>query len=172
MVPLLYQYYVLHPLLLEMYIQVYGQSPICECKPFHEDHICCLVVRVPAYKSRGLDSRHYQISWEVVGLEQGPLGLVSTIEKLLERKSSGSSLENREYGRRDPSCWPHGTLYPQKLALASPTSGGRSVSIVRSRIQTTEITLVYSSLYREWCENTYLMINICCYVDTWHTITR
>jgi hypothetical protein len=38
-----------------------------------------------------------------VGLEQGPLILVSTIEELLGRKSSGSGLENREYGRRDPS---------------------------------------------------------------------
>jgi hypothetical protein len=33
----------------------------------------------------------------------GPLTLVSTIEELLERKSSGSGLESREYGRRDPS---------------------------------------------------------------------
>jgi hypothetical protein len=39
-----------------------------------------------------------------VGLEQGPLSLLSTIEGLLERKISGSGLENREYGRRDPSC--------------------------------------------------------------------
>jgi hypothetical protein len=31
------------------------------------------------------------------------MGLVSTIEELLERKSSGSGLEIREYGRRDPS---------------------------------------------------------------------
>jgi hypothetical protein len=37
-----------------------------------------------------------------VGLERGPLSLVSTIEELLERKS-GSGLESREYGRRDPS---------------------------------------------------------------------
>jgi hypothetical protein len=29
-------------------------------------------------------------------------------------------------------------LYLQKLALTSPTSGGRSVSIVHSRTQTTE----------------------------------
>jgi hypothetical protein len=36
-----------------------------------------------------------------VGLERGPLSLVSTIEELLER-SSGSGLENREYGRGDP----------------------------------------------------------------------
>jgi hypothetical protein len=37
-----------------------------------------------------------------VGLERGPLSLVSTIEELLGRKSSGSSLEIREYGRRGP----------------------------------------------------------------------
>jgi hypothetical protein len=36
-----------------------------------------------------------------VGLERGPLSLVSTIEELLERKSSGCGLEIREYGRRD-----------------------------------------------------------------------
>jgi hypothetical protein len=47
---------------------------------------------------------HYQISQEVVGLERGPLSLVSTIEELLERSSSCSGLEIREYGRRDPSC--------------------------------------------------------------------
>jgi hypothetical protein len=38
-----------------------------------------------------------------VGLERGLLGLLSTIEELLERKSGGSGVENREYGRRDPS---------------------------------------------------------------------
>jgi hypothetical protein len=68
----------------------------------------------------------YQIAW-VVGLERGPLSLVSTNEELLGRNSSGSGLENREYGRRYPSRWPRGTLYPQKLALISHTSGGRSV---------------------------------------------
>jgi hypothetical protein len=38
-----------------------------------------------------------------VGLERGPLRFMSTIEVLLERKSSGFGLENREYGLRDPS---------------------------------------------------------------------
>jgi hypothetical protein len=38
-----------------------------------------------------------------VGLERGPLSLVSTIEKLLGRNSNGSGLENREYGRGDGS---------------------------------------------------------------------
>jgi hypothetical protein len=70
------------------------------------------------------DSRHFQISWDVVGLERGPLSLVSTTEDLLERKSSGSGLESREYGRREPSHWPRGTLYQQRLALTSPISGG------------------------------------------------
>jgi hypothetical protein len=38
-----------------------------------------------------------------VGLERGPLSLVSIIEDLFETKSSGSGLESREYGRRDSS---------------------------------------------------------------------
>jgi hypothetical protein len=51
----------------------------------------------------GFDSLRYQIFCEVVGLERGTLSLVSTTEELLERKRSGSGLEIREYGRRDPS---------------------------------------------------------------------
>jgi hypothetical protein len=86
----------------------------------------------------GLDSRSYQIFREVVGLDQGPLRLVSTIEELLGRKSSGSGLESRKYGLRDPSRWPRCTLYPFKFALTSPTSGGRSVGMVRSRTHSTE----------------------------------
>jgi hypothetical protein len=39
---------------------------------------------------------------QVVGLDRGPLSIVSTIEELLERKSSGSGIENRDYGSRDP----------------------------------------------------------------------
>jgi hypothetical protein len=38
-----------------------------------------------------------------VGLERGQLSLMSTTEELLGRKNRGSGLENREYGRRDPS---------------------------------------------------------------------
>jgi hypothetical protein len=48
----------------------------------------------------GFYSRRYQIFREVVGLERGPLSLVSTIEELLGRTSSGLDLENRDYGRR------------------------------------------------------------------------
>jgi hypothetical protein len=47
----------------------------------------------------GFDSRRY------VGLERGPLSLMSTIEELLVlgRKSSGSGPEIQDYGRRDQS---------------------------------------------------------------------
>jgi hypothetical protein len=37
-------------------------------------------------QSSGFDSRRYQIFWEVVGLERGPLSLVSTTEELKEEK--------------------------------------------------------------------------------------
>jgi hypothetical protein len=44
-------------------------------------------------------------------------------------------LVNWDYGRRNSSRWPRGTLYLQKLALTSLTSGCRSVGIVHSRTQ-------------------------------------
>jgi hypothetical protein len=104
------------------------------------DRLCGLVVSVPCYRSRGpgFDSRRYQIFWDAMGLEQGPLSLVSKIEELFGRNSSGSGLEKREYGRGDPLRWPFDTLYPQELALTSPTSGGRSICIVRSRTKAAE----------------------------------
>jgi hypothetical protein len=54
----------------------------------------------------GFNSQRYQIFWEVVGLERGPLSLVSTTEELLGRKSNCSGLENRDYSYRNPPCWP------------------------------------------------------------------
>jgi hypothetical protein len=68
-----------------------------------------------------------------VGLERGSLSLVRIIEELLEWKCSDSGLENRINGRGDPLRWPRDTLYPQKMALTSPTSGDRSVGIVHLR---------------------------------------
>jgi hypothetical protein len=75
---------------------------------------------------------------KVVGLERGPLSLVSTTEELLGRNSSGCGLESREYGRRNSSRWPCGTL----LALTSLTSGGRSVGIVRLQTEATEFAFM------------------------------
>jgi hypothetical protein len=80
----------------------------------------------------GFDSIRYRIFWEVVGLERGPLSLVSTSEELLGRNSSGSGPEIREYGHGDPLSWPRDILYLQKLVLTSPTSGGLSVGIATS----------------------------------------
>jgi hypothetical protein len=56
------------------------------------------VVRVSGYRSRGprFDSQRFQIFSEAAGLEWGPLSLVRTTEELLEGKSSGSGLENRD----------------------------------------------------------------------------
>ena len=53
-------------------------------------------------------------------------------------------LENRRLTAVGTRCADHVTpLYPQKLALTSPTGGGRPVGIVRSRTKTTEFSLVY-----------------------------
>jgi hypothetical protein len=94
---------------------------------------CDLVVRVPGYRFPTLPDF----------LERGPLSLVSTIEELLGRKSSGSGLEIREYGLRDPLRWPRGTKYPQQLALTSPTSGCHSIGIVISQTQATEFSFLF-----------------------------
>jgi hypothetical protein len=74
-----------------------------------------------------------------VGLKRGPLSLMSTIEEVLGRNSSGSGVKRREYGRGDPFRLPRDTLYPQKFTLSSPTSGGRSVGVVRSWTKATEL---------------------------------
>jgi hypothetical protein len=58
--------------------------------------------------------------------------------------SPWSGLENREYGRGDPLRWTRNTLYPQNLALTSPTSGGLSVGIVRLRNKVTELFIIHS----------------------------
>jgi hypothetical protein len=97
------------------------------------------VVRVSGYTFRisGFDSRRYQIFCEVVGLEWGPLSLVRITVELLEWKSNGSGQENRINGR-GIRCADHAT--PSICKRTSPTSGGRSVGIVRLRtIKATEL---------------------------------
>jgi hypothetical protein len=98
-------------------------------------------------QTSGFDSRSYQVFWEVASLERGPLSLVNTTEELLGRNSSGSGLESRGYGSGDPLRWPRDILYPQKLALTSPTNGGRSVGIVSSRAQATEFVYYYAEIH-------------------------
>jgi hypothetical protein len=84
----------------------------------------------------GFDSRHYQKNSGRSGT-----GTIQPREYnwgATWSKRSGPCLEIWEYGRIDPSRWPRGTLYPQKLALTSQISDGRSVGVVRSRTQTME----------------------------------
>jgi hypothetical protein len=75
-----------------------------------------------------------------VGLERCPLCPMSPIMEVLERKNSCSTLINRDSAVGIPDA-DHVALCPQNLALTSQTSGCRSVGIVRSRTQTTEIVL-------------------------------
>jgi hypothetical protein len=72
-----------------------------------------------------------------VGLERGPLILVRVIKDLLERKVA--ALENRKLTAVGIRCTDHAAPYPRKLALTSPTSGDRSVGIVRCRTKAPEL---------------------------------
>jgi hypothetical protein len=56
-----------------------------------------------------------------------------------------SSLENRDYSRKGYAALTmRHPLYPQKLALTSPTRGGHSVGIVRSQTKATKLVSFYS----------------------------
>jgi hypothetical protein len=87
--------YIKIVIILYMYKYIYIYSNV--------DRLFGLVVRVLGYRSVGPGSVPGTTRKKVVGLERGPLRLVSTTEELLGKKSSGSCLENREHGRRDPS---------------------------------------------------------------------
>jgi hypothetical protein len=53
---------------------------------FNTDRLCSLVVRVLVYRSGGPGSIPGTTRTKVVGLERGPLSLLSTTEGLLVRK--------------------------------------------------------------------------------------
>jgi hypothetical protein len=84
------------------------------------------------YRSRGpkFDSPRYRISWEVVGVERGPLSLVSITEELLEQKTSNSRWGKPRLTAVGIRCADH--------ALTWPRSSNRSVGIVRLRTKPTE----------------------------------
>jgi hypothetical protein len=67
---------------------------------------------------------------------------MSTTEELLGRKSSGSGPENRDYGRRGSVELTTRQPPSAKFSTNQPTSGGRSVGMVRSRTQATEFVFL------------------------------
>jgi hypothetical protein len=93
------------------------------------DRLCGLVVRVLGYRSGGPVSIPDFLK-KVVCLERGLLSLVSTTEELLDRKVAAPVYKTENTA-----------VYLQELAITSPTSGGLSVGIVRSRTQTMEFFL-------------------------------
>jgi hypothetical protein len=84
---------------------------------FYSHRLCGLVVRVPGYRSRGpgLDSRRYQIFWELVDLEWGPLSVVSITEELLQWKSSGSGSRKPRLMAMGIRCADHATPSIRKI---------------------------------------------------------
>jgi hypothetical protein len=95
----------------------------------------------------GIDSQHYQKK-KLVGLERGPISLVSTTEELLDRKVA-APVYKTEYTVVGIRHLDHVAIsIRKKLTITSPTSRGLSVGIVRSRTQTMEFSLVGS----ETCE--------------------
>jgi hypothetical protein len=79
---------------------------------------------------------------KVVGLKRGTLSLVSTTEELLDRKVAAPVYKTENtavvIGHADHMA----PSIRKKLAITSPTSGGRSVGIVLLRTQTMEFGLV------------------------------
>jgi hypothetical protein len=73
-----------------------------------------------------------------VGLERGPLSLVSTTEELLDRKVTAPVYKTENTAGGISHVDHVAPSIRKKLATTSPTSGGRSVGIVRSRTQTME----------------------------------
>jgi hypothetical protein len=93
------------------------------------DRPCGLVIRVRGYRSRGPGSIPGASRFSV------KQSFTIIIEELFGRKSSGSGIESR--GIRHADHVSHSIR--KKSALTSSTSCGRSVGIIRSRTQATEL---------------------------------
>jgi hypothetical protein len=103
------------------------------------DCLCGLVVSVPGCRSRGPGSipgatRFSEKSWVWNGVHSASW---LQLRSYLKEKVAARVWKTEITAVGDPLHWPHGSLYIQKLALTSPTSGCRSVDTVRSRTKAT-----------------------------------
>jgi hypothetical protein len=103
-----------------------------------EDRLCGLVVRVLGYRSEGPGSIPGTTRKKLVGLERGPLSLVSTTQELLDRKVAAPVYKTMNTAVGICHADHVAPSIRKTLAITSPTSGGCSVGIVRSRTQTME----------------------------------
>jgi hypothetical protein len=87
-------------------IETWREESINVIYIYQVDRLYGLVVIVLGYRSEGPGSIPGTTRKKSSGSGTG---------SILDRKSSGSCLENLEYGRRDQSRWPRGSLYPQKV---------------------------------------------------------
>jgi hypothetical protein len=90
----------------------------------HADRLCGLVIKSPWLQIQRSRVRFPELPDFLRSSRsaRGPLSLASITEEPLEWKIEIN-------GRGDPLLWPRDTHYPQKSAVTSPTSGGRSVRI-------------------------------------------
>jgi hypothetical protein len=103
-----------------------------------------------------------------VRLERGPLRLVRIIEGRLGVYKIEINV------REDTLRWTRDTLYPQKLALTSPASGGRSIGIVRLRTKATDFSFIRQVILSKICcknmgsvRHIYEVTDIWCLTVTW-----
>jgi hypothetical protein len=80
-----------------------------------QDRLCGLVVRVLGFRSGDSGSIPGTTRKKSNGSGTGSTQPHNYNWGATWYKSSGSCQENQEYGRKDLSRWPRGTLYPQKV---------------------------------------------------------
>jgi hypothetical protein len=104
--------------------------------------VVCSVLIGPQSQSRRNNS--CSASWGPTSHSPRLLWNTHRAESITERKSG---LEKRDYGRRGSvALTMRHPFIRKKLALTSPTSGGHSVGIVRSRTKATELVTVHWGL--------------------------
>jgi hypothetical protein len=108
------------------------------------DRLCGLVIRVPGYRRTRVRFPGLPDFLRSSGSGTGSIRLVRISEELLEWKSSGSGSRKPRLTAVGIRCADNATpSICKKLALTLPTSGGRSVGIVRLPTKATDSFVSY-----------------------------